>query len=93
MKKGCDLPSFYNFQYDTCNEACGNQGIFFLIIQSHLLIVKLSSLPLKLYSYIYLLQGSLANELPVNHDVIDEDYQGDQPISDDDITYPDEGMK
>ena len=39
MKKGCDLPSFYNFQYDTCNEACGNQGIFILIIQCYSFIV------------------------------------------------------
>ena len=29
MKKGCEIPSFYGFQFDTCNQACANLGDHF----------------------------------------------------------------
>ena len=29
MKKGCDLPVFYGFNYDTCNQACADLGEYF----------------------------------------------------------------
>ena len=30
MQKGCELPSFYGFEFDTCNQACANLGDCFL---------------------------------------------------------------
>jgi len=50
MKKGCDLPVFYGFSYETCNQACADLGLSI-------------------------------NEETTNDNVIDEDYQADNPYT------------